>query len=364
MALPVPDLTLVVPDLLRDAVVSLPSLERLLARSDLIAGGLVAPHLDALLFRLFGVDSSPSEDSLPIAAVSHALDSNDPAPAGWWIRADPVYLHLDRNRLVLFDHRVLKLSYDDAMRLTAEISNGIQPPPWLRSEPEGTIPPDFCVKAPYPTRWYLPLSGPASIQTSKLAMVHGQDIRHHLPKGEQAKVWRMWLNECQILLHHSSVNAEREARGDLPVNSLWFWGEGETPTVPPGIFSQVWSNDPVTLGLAHLSNTPHTAMPRSADHWLAKVEREGNHLVVLEDLRDLSNIETAEPSEISADRRDALNRLEREWFAPLQQALRTGTLASLTLYPDPALPRRITGQLLRRYWWRRNRSLATYIINA
>jgi len=357
MRSPVPDLTLVVPDLFRDAVVSLPSLERLLARSDPVPGETVVSDLDALFFRLFGVDS---DNQLPIAAVTHALDGDGSVSAGWWIRADPVYLHLDRSRLVLFDQRALKISNDDAVRLAAEISEGTNLPSSLRIEPKGDIPQNFRLEALYPTRWYLQLPEPVRIQTSKLAAVHGQDIRHHLPEGEQAKAWQVLLNECQIILHHSSVNAEREARGDLPINSLWFWGEGCTPTVPSGIFTQVWSNHPLSLGLAHLSGTPYTAMPRTANHWFATVDRGGNHLVVLGDLLDLSTDKMVEETETSTIQTDALNRLEREWFAPLLEALHEGALASLTLYPPQ---RRITGKLLRQRWWWRNRSLVKYLAN-
>ncbi|CAK0747769.1 conserved hypothetical protein [Gammaproteobacteria bacterium] len=320
MATSAPDLTLVVPDLLRDGTTSFPALERLLARADPIPSAPVIADFDTLLFQLFGV---AIDDPLPIAAVTHALDSDDCSP-GWWLRADPVYLHLQRNHLVLFDQGVLRLSHDDATRLAAEMQE------------------DFHLEALYPTRWYLQLSEPARMQTSSLRVVQGQDIRMYLPRGEQGKVWRKRLNDCQIILHNSPVNAEREARGDPPVNSLWFWGEGYTPTVPTGIFCQVWSNHPVALGLARLSATQHAPVPRNADNWLANVEHTGrSHLVVLENLL----------SDHLESRNDALTFLEKEWFVPLWQAARSGKLSSLTLYPCPALPRRVTGSMLRRRWW-------------
>ncbi|CAK0772860.1 hypothetical protein CCP3SC15_4670001 [Gammaproteobacteria bacterium] len=107
--------------------------------------------------------------------------------------------------------------------------------------------------------------------------------------------------------------------------------------------------------MAHLSATPYTATPADAESWLARIDRAGNHLVVLEDLIDPSLSESIEPIASSAAQTKVLRRLEQTWFAPLQNALRAGTLASLTLYPYPGLPRRITGSLLRRRWWRRSR---------
>ena len=47
--------------------------------------------------------------------------------------------------------------------------------------------------------------------------------------GEGAERWRALLNESQIVLHNHPINAVREARGAVAVNSLWFWGAGTLP---------------------------------------------------------------------------------------------------------------------------------------
>lgn len=348
-AMPVTNLTLVVPELLRETSVRLPALERLLARSDPLPCAVAEGGVVPLLFQIFGIASDP----LPIAAVTRAFDSQDPTP-GWWLRADPVHLQINQATVRLFDQRVLRLAANEAERLAAEVSATDHPPPSSQQ--------DFRLEALHPTRWYLPLATPAHIQTSRLATVHGQDIRHYLPEGKDGKAWQRWLNHCQILLHNSPVNAEREARGEAPINSVWLWGEGETPNVIKGTFSHVWSDEPLALGLALLAKTPYDAQPENAEDWLYQTSRRstGKDLVVLQDLLDLS--EAAPSINPAEDWQSALNRLEQTWFAPLLAALQTETLASLTLYPCPAPPRTITGTQLRRRWWRRGRALGGYVV--
>ncbi len=337
-------LTLVIPGLLRNTheiTERFPALERLFTRSDPLPDEGSGRGLEALFFRLFGV---PTEASLPIAAVTHAFDSADPVELTQegWIRADPVYLEPNRSGIRLFDQRVLTLSLDEAERLAAALST--EEPP--TSQGNGRL------KVLHPTRWYLPLplSRVDRIRTSALSVVHGQDIRDHLPQGEDSRAWRKWLTSSQILLHQSPINTEREARGAWPVNSVWLWGEGCTPTVSKNGFSQVWSDDPLVLGLACLAATPHTATPTNAEAWLRQAGT--RDLIVLPDPDALA------PTEVSAGQDQTLGRLEQDWFAPLQEALQTGMIKSLTLYPCPAPPRYITGSWLRRRWWRRTRPLA------
>jgi hypothetical protein len=312
-------LTLVIPDLFQKPNTLLPALDRLraLASREGVSSEL---DVDRLFFQLFLVPDDP----LPVAAVTRVLDSDDTSP-GWWIRADPVYLHLDRNRLILFDQRILKLSQHDAVRLAAEVS-AVGVPDWLSKESQDNHQESFWVG--HPARWYLRLPGPARIRTTKLNVIHGRDIRHSLPNGEQSKQWHAWLNECQILLHNSPVNAEREARGDLPVNSLWFWGEGYTPSVASGLFDRVWSNHPLILGLARLEATPYNALPPDADHWIAQTDPVGRYLLVLEGL-----IETDESTTTSNIGAEALNWLETKWIIPLWKAMRSGIITHLVLYP-------------------------------
>ena len=56
-----------------------------------------------------------------------------------------------------------------------------------------------------------------------------------------------------MLLHLSTVNEQREQQNKLPVNGLWFWGEGELPAKTNVKLKEVYSRQAVVKGLCHLN---------------------------------------------------------------------------------------------------------------
>ena len=58
-----------------------------------------------------------------------------------------------------------------------------------------------------------------------------------------------------MLLHEHPCNQRREQRGELAVNSLWFWGAGTDSRPRADVrFDAVWSDDPAARGLALARN--------------------------------------------------------------------------------------------------------------
>lgn len=305
-------LTLVLPGLLDEAGVSLPALEKVLARSD---RRKARAGFEAVLFELFGVEIEPSRD-LPVAAVGYVSDVGR-VPGGYCLRADPVHLVPDRDHLVLVDGAMLRLSQAEAEHLVAELNVHFAADGWRW-------------KAPAPTRWYLTLPEAPALRTYPLSTVTGKAIRDFLPLGPQGKRWHAIMNEVQMLLHAAEVNRQRETLGQISVSSVWFWGGGTVPAVGHSRWSQVWSVDPVSRGLAELSHTPHSAVPADAQAWLREAAAPGEHLLVLET-----------PA-----------ALHEDWLAPLLAALRGRTLNSLTLHACNGQVFHLTRAGLRR-WWRR-----------
>ncbi|OGI47278.1 MAG: hypothetical protein A2151_05430 [Candidatus Muproteobacteria bacterium RBG_16_65_34] len=314
-----------------------PALETLLARAS--AAHRTLPHgLEATLFALFHADSSVEGD-LPVAAVTRALDTGV-IDNGWWVRADPVHLRPERDRLILADSHVLDLTQDEASRLAAEIAK-------VYVE-DGLI-----LKAPRPGRWYLKPARAPRISTTPLPEVVARDIHPYLPQGKDGKAWHTILNEVQILLHTAKVNEERERRGKLPINSLWFWGGGRLPKIKPVSWTQIWSEEPVSLALARLTETSGRALPAGFEDWRRQADRAGEHLVVLDSLR--APFLYGDQEAWSA----AMTRLERDWMAPLSIALRAETLSSATLLTDAGRGFHLSPKAMRR-WWRRRHPLASY----
>lgn len=312
-----------------------PFLETLLARAELVSG--VSGQFENQLFSVFGAEA-PSEGDLPVAAVTRALDLGI-IDKGWWVRADPVYLRPERDRLILFDTQAVPLSQAEATRLASEVAEPYAADGWL-------------LKAPRPGRWYLKPSRAARILTTPLPQVVGKDIHPYLPQGKDGKAWHTILNEVQILLHTASVNAEREQRGELPINSLWFWGGGRLPGISAAEWAHVYSEEPVSLALARLSEIPSSVCPVDFADWRRQAQKPGAHLVVLDQGR--AAVQYGERQRWL----EFVERLERDWLAPLFQALRTRDLAAVTIGADGRAYR--IGARQTRRWWRRRRPLLAY----
>jgi len=172
-----------------------------------------APGRRAQLLRHFDL----ADGTWPIAALSRQADAGDAAGAAW-LRADPAYLRADINGVRL-------LAHGDALALTDEDRDALLPALKPMFGDAG-----FALDAPVPSRWYLRLARetrfPAFVDPGDAL---GDDIFEHLDSGSEARRWRTLSSEAQVILHNHPWNAVRAARGEPPVNALWFWGGGALP---------------------------------------------------------------------------------------------------------------------------------------
>ena len=105
-------------------------------------------------------------------------------------------------------------------------------------------------EAPHPARWYARLERRPDAAFHPPIGVTGREAGKLLPAGNEGSVWRRRMNEAQMVLHAHPGNEAREARGELPVNSVWFWGAGELGPVPRRRFGKVAADDPLVRALA------------------------------------------------------------------------------------------------------------------
>ena len=285
------------------------------------------PEFRSSLFFLFGL---PTQSPLPVAPITRLYDVGDSSDK-IWLRADPVHLRVNLDHVILFDAAsAFTISREETELFIEELNK-------LYSE-DG-----LQFSAPSPTRWYVCLPEMPKLITSPLSEVIGRDIHDYMPDGEDKRRWRQILNEIQMLLHQSPVNANREARGELPINSVWFWGLGQLPESPPARWTQVWSDDLLTQGLARLANTPQTGVPPTGVDWLTHLTQ-GEHLLTL-------LISPKEPMDWSA----WLKHLETVWFEPLFKALKQRQVSAVVLYPGDKRVFLITDTHTHHWWrWRRN----------
>lgn len=278
-------------DFAASAGLRLPALEKILARGKMQMHPAVS--CEVLLSELFGVLGG-------VAPVSAAFDGLGP---GIWMRADPVHVRLQREQVVLLPD--VNVGAEEAanfcMSLNAHFSG------------QGM---EFF--APHANRWYVRLDALPDIATVPLSQASGRNIHGNLPAGADERRWRQLFNEIQMLLFAHPVNEAREVRGELPVNSLWFWGEGRGVQASSP-FGHASSDEILTEMLSSSAGLPFKA-------WQPAWGSENvDELLVFTGLR--SSLQRGD----FLAWRAALQDFESGYAKPLWQALRQGRISRLNL---------------------------------
>lgn len=288
----------------------LPALETLLARGR--GRRTAGASLERWLATAFRVASGRE---LPLAALALRGDGGEPG-ADWWMLADPVHLELHAGRFVLADASRLAITADEARQLTGALN--------AHFAPDGIF-----FLAPRPQRWYARVAAPPRVATTPTTEVAGRDIERFLPEGEDAARWRRFINEAQMLMHGHPCNEAREARGELAVNSVWFWGAGRETRLGAGApYAGIWSDHPLGAGLARASGIAAHPLPDSGAALVRSAsggERSRTHLVLL------PSPPGAAYGDIAAWR-GAVAALEGRWFSPLVAAVQEGALDRVALH--------------------------------
>jgi hypothetical protein len=335
--------TLLVPDLFwpRDdggaacRELKLPALELLLAR----ARRRSFPPLgtEAWLCQAFEVER---QQDWPVAPLTLAYDGGGEAGDHFWLRADPVHLAPHRDRLTLIDSPTLKPGAEDAAELVSLLNRHF-------------VGDNLAFHAPHPARWYVRAPGTPRLLTREMSQAAGRDIAGALPTGEDSLRWRRTLNEIQMLLHEHPVNQRREARGELPINSVWLWGGGRRTSVPGQHFTHVAGANALALALA----------ARTGAETATAADAVGGRLAANPAARLLVVAETS-AARHGDERvwREVLAAMERDWLAPLHDALRRRKLEGIeivALHPRGCERFEVTATDLLKFW-RRPRPLSSH----
>ena len=193
----------------------LPHLERLLARADRLPAP--AGYADTL-FELFRI---PMEQRAvaPFRWFGLGLEPVE----GWVMRADPVHFRADRDQLLLFPLPEHDLTQEETAAFIEAFNHHFTD--------EGLE-----LRAPDPRHWFLLLEKPPEADFTDLEKAQGRSLDQSMPRGAGAAFWKRLMNETQMLFFSLGVNEERQRRGALAVNGLWFSAPGqvvpETGTAP------------------------------------------------------------------------------------------------------------------------------------
>ena len=182
--------------------------------------GLALPHLAAQLARLTAAETWGTDEYAPQpphhVALAALRGQAEPSAAAWAVGADPtlawalmtpVHLAVGTDGVDVLPPAALRLSESDAARFAALLKE-------LWAEAEG-----WQWRLLGATHWAI---GHASaldgLQAASIERAAGRPIEPWLP---DSRVLRRWQNEAQMLLHGHALNAEREARGEHAINSVW-----------------------------------------------------------------------------------------------------------------------------------------------
>lgn len=300
------------------------------SRNETFAGfSRALPH-EIWLARQFGMEEGVRNNGSPPIAASLMQSFGLALQVGTWFVLQPVHIHIARDHLVLTDPRHLALPepqaralFDIAKPLFEEVGKSVL---------YGNA-----------TTWFLRADDWGALQTSTPDAAAGHNIDIWMPKGPGERDWRKVQNEVQMHWFNHPINTEREARRLKPVNSIWLWG-GVAPTIPASDrYSHTFNLSNWMAAFAQLA--PHREMAKKVDDVIAT--RPERSLLALDGLLEpaLSND--------WARWLDYMRTLEADWFAPLLQAIKSGTIdgVSLILTNDSRIAHvTTTRSSLRKFW--------------
>ncbi len=231
-------------------------LDMLLARGRREA--LDSASLEELACKKLGIER---QRDWPIAPISLAASGGQPESA-YWLRADPVHVRIDRDRLIL--NEIAEPTPGEAALLCEALTAHFGE--------------EFSPQQLRPGAWVVRTNSRPALSTTPLSQAGGKHIDPLLPTGDDALAWRTLLNEIQMLLFHHPVNQAREQRGEPVINSVWIWGGGFLPDVAEKSPLNVLCNHPDWLALAQHAGANVEMLP---EKWSRDIP--DNSLLILDE---------------------------------------------------------------------------------
>lgn len=260
-----------------------------------------------------------------VAPLTLQMDSPN-AEAGYWLRADPVHLRIDRDRLTVLGVPFFQIRQAEADAFVAALNA-------LFAE-DG-----FTFLAATPTRWYLRLPSDPHLNFTALDVALGGNMHDFLPQGEAALKFHAVINEIQMVLYGHTVNDERDAAGLPMINSVWLWGGGVFDPAAPMVMSTlpIFGGNEIVQAMAgrHWQPAPNSAAGLPSH----------DAIVLLDQLSFDAMYGNAYEWRVQWE------QLEQNWFSPLLAMLKAGQLKQLRLtFPSAAIQVKITRRDLYRFW--------------
>ena len=207
----------------------------------------------------YGIAAAHTDDDVPLAPYMMLADGVAPGDRRWAC-VQPVHVQVAHDHLMLIDPEMLELAASEADMLLVEARKSVDAL-------------GMTLLAPTPRRWYLSGDALGVLMGASPLRATGRSIDIWLPHEAapprpRSRSWMKLQNEIQMAWHEHPANQAREARRELPVNSVWLHGQGALGMVKRP-FGAVFSDACASRGLAIASKTPAAMLPESLSDLMA-----------------------------------------------------------------------------------------------
>lgn len=287
----------------------------------------------SLLAELFGLNQDFSITR--ITALMDGYECSKPH----CLRADPVHFKADIDHAILLDHNRLAIRDYEANSLVDTFNQHFLD--------EG-----ISLHVGHRYRWYLSFEEEFEIQTTSLLDAVGRNVQLFLPRGSHALNWKRLLNETQMLFHSHEVNREREAKGQMSINSLWLWGEGkDLQPVDNSHWNWMMSNEAVASGLGLWSGIKRLPLEQQLNELQFP---EGDGLLVLDQL-----LGPVSYGDVQAWV-EGVEGICQQWLEKLDSLLRSKKIRHIDLYTADGRVFKLKTSCFFKFW-RQKQPVSNYV---
>ena len=167
----------------------------------------------------------------------------------------------------------------------------------------------------------------------------------YLPRGTGSELLRELIAAGAEVVRDHPVNRERLAKGKVPANAIWLWGQGKAPRLPKfqflhGLSGAIISAVDLVRGVGILAGWDRIDVPGATGYLDTDYAAKGRAGVEALDDHDIVCVHVEAPDEASHEGRaeakvEALERIDRDIVGPLRKAI-AGRGGRILVSPDHA----------------------------
>ncbi|MFQ5807710.1 MAG: phosphoglycerate mutase, partial [Phycisphaerae bacterium] len=169
--------------------------------------------------------------------------------------------------------------------------------------------------------------GLPKLHTTPPDQILNQPIKRHMPPGRASRPLYSLMLRAETLLREHDVNLVRQDLGENPATSIWLWGDGPLPALPPfgeqhGVRGGLVAGSDVVRGVGRLIGWEVLDVPGASGLPDTDYPAKGRAAVAAVDSFDLVCVHVQAPHTLGilgqvAAKTRALEAIDREIVAPL-----------------------------------------------